>query len=65
MLSLPSVRNVLNDLFTSSIDGEEATKSSIPHALLHKDGFSAKLFPFLSDVVINDVGKCQYDKEAN
>ena len=54
MLGLSSVKKVLHNLFTSNIDGEEAVKSPLPHALLHRDHFSAKLSPFLSEVVAND-----------
>ena len=57
MLSLSSVKKVLNNLFTSNMDGEEAVASPLPHALLHKDRFSAKLLPFISDVVANNGGK--------
>ena len=39
------------------MDGDEAVKSPIPHALLHRELLPAKLLPFLSEVVANDRNK--------
>ena len=65
MLSLLSVTSALTALFTSSTNEEDVVKSPLPHSLLRKYGFLAKLSPFLSDVVANDREKIQQDKEVN
>ena len=39
------------------MDGEEALKSPLPHAILHEDSFLTKMLPFLSEVKANNGGK--------
>ena len=53
-LSLPMVMKVLEQLFISSIDEEDAVKTLIPQMMLRKDGFPTKLLPLISNVVSND-----------
>jgi hypothetical protein len=56
-LSLSSVKKVLQQLFTSDdLTEGEAAKSPIPWALLRKDHLPTQLLPFVSDVMMSDVG---------
>ena len=62
MLSLSSVKKALNNIFTCNMNGEEAVKSPISHAPLHRELLPAKLLPLISEVVSNDGDKTSVRK---